>query len=210
MASAEAHPDKNLTNVLDDFLTSTKVERVLNLNILHIYWRLCGLFPGSGPGNVVSMVTVLKRHNIPVAVLPTRWSCKWDVTRRDESRRFRMSPHASGCDFSSRHEPYDVEKWGRVDGKRLGTAPWKQWRTWARVALPDNELLSAMLLYVLSVSPSLSHAQQRYSVSRTVVVALAQCLLVIISLWPPLPVIRLLHPFIRICFSLPACFWKGV
>lgn len=77
---------------------------------------------------------------------------------------------------------------------------------WASVAPPDNELLSLMLLYVLSVSPSLSPAQQRCPVSRP----LAQCWLVIISLWPLLPVFRLLHPFTRACFSFSACFWKDV
>lgn len=45
-----------------------------------------------------------------------------------------------------------------MDRKRVGHSLLEGRRTWARVAVPDNELLSAMLLYVLSVSPSLTRS----------------------------------------------------
>lgn len=102
------------------------------------------------------MVTVLKRHNIPVTVQSTFWSSKQDVTKRDEKTLFRMFSCGSVCEFGCRQEPYDAKNEGEWIEKGLDPAR----VAWARVALPDNELLSAVLLYVLSVSPSLTRSTE--------------------------------------------------
>lgn len=153
---------------------------------------------------IVSIVTVLKRHNIPSQsyqhfeavneMLPgeTRRCC----TECFYMVRVLFLEACISHMMLKNEEEWMESGWIQIVGSSGGplSLSGSAWQ-WA-----------SFTLYVLSVSPSLSPAQQRCPVSRP----LAQCLLVIISLWPLLPVFRLLHPFTRACYSFSACFWKDV